>query len=81
MSIEPETKEEQKATIIQPKMKVEQKAMSIQPKIKIEFFDKVYGEADCIRMLLSHAKIDYEYVGYDLKQYEKLREEKGGEFK
>ena len=43
MSIEPETKEEQKATIIQPKMKVEQKAMSIQPKIKIEFFDGVYG--------------------------------------
>ena len=60
MSIEPETKEEQKATIIQPKMKVEQKAMSIQPKIKIEYLDKFHGDVDCIRMLLSHAKIDYE---------------------
>ena len=54
--------------------------MSIQPKIKIEFFEGVYGDADCIRMLLSHAKIKYEYVGYDVKQYEKLRREKGNEF-
>lgn len=40
-----------------------------------------YGRADCIRMLLAHAKIDYEYVGYDFEQWGKLKAGgQGGEF-
>jgi hypothetical protein len=47
--------------------------VSSEPKIKVEYFGMGYGRADCIRMLLAHAKIDYEYVGYDFEQWGKLK--------
>ena len=42
-------------------------------KIKVEYFGMGYGRADCIRMLLHHAKIDYEYVGYDFEQWGQIK--------
>ena len=48
--------------------------------IKLEYFE-VYGRADPIRFLLHHAKIDYEYVGYDFPTWGKIKAEgKNGEF-
>ena len=40
-----------------------------------------YARADPIRFLLHHAKVDYQYIGYDFEQWGKLKGEgKGGEF-
>ena len=40
-----------------------------------------YGRADPIRFLLHHAKVDYQYIGYDFEQWGKLKAEgKQGEF-
>jgi len=50
-------------------------------KIKIEYFGMGYGRADCIRFLLHHANVDYEYVGYDMETWGNMKATgKGGEF-
>ena len=36
---------------------------------KVEYFGMCYGRADPIRFLLHHAKVDYEYVGYEQAQW------------
>ena len=51
------------------------------PLVTVEYFGMGYGRADPIRMLLHHAKVDHQYIGYDFEQWGKLKGEgKGGEF-
>ena len=49
--------------------------------LTVEYFGLGYARADPIRFLLHHAKVDYQYIGYDFEQWGKLKGEgKGGEF-
>ena len=38
-------------------------------KIKVEYFGFAHNRVDPIRFLLHHAKVDYEYVGYEQAQW------------
>ena len=40
---------------------------------KVEYFGMCYGRADPIRFLLHHAKVDYEYVGYEQAQWGQIK--------
>ena len=39
------------------------------PLVTVEYFGLGYGRADPIRFLLHHAKIDYQYIGYEMDQW------------
>ena len=41
--------------------------------LKVEYFGFAHGRADPIRFLLYHAKVDHEYIGYDLEQWVKMK--------
>ena len=45
------------------------------PLVTVEYFGMGYGRADPIRFLLHHAKVDYQYIGYDFEQWGKLKAE------
>merc|ERR1712016_181905 len=36
--------------------------------LTVEYFGLGYARADPIRFLLHHAKVDYQYIGYDFEQ-------------
>ena len=48
-------------------------------KIKLYYFD-VYARAEAIRMLLNHAKVDFDNVYLDKDAFEKLRDDGKLEF-
>ena len=51
------------------------------PLVTVEYFGLGYARADPIRFLLHYHKIDYQYIGYEMEQWMKLKGEgKGGEF-
>ena len=54
---------------------------SINEAIVIEYFDFAYGRCEPIRFLLSHAKVDYKFIGYDLPTWKNMKAQgKSGEF-